>query len=95
MKSKDYFDKEYGKKHIKTIVEMDDLESLYGLIDEFSEISMYSLVDNFIDKLAKSYSVPKNSIYIKQGFDSLRFYSDQLYDGSPSEQLLQVVEKSS
>lgn len=91
MDSKKYFDSNYGKNHIKSVVQMNDLESLHGLINEFSENVMYSVVDRFIDKLANKYEIPKSSIYMKQGFNCLRFYSDQLYDGSSSEQLLEVV----
>ena len=52
---------------------------------------IYSVIDGFITELSKKYEIPKSSIYIKQGFNSLRFYSDILYDGSNSEQLLEVV----
>ena len=35
MKAKTYFDKEYGQDHIKDVVDLKDLESLYGLMQEY------------------------------------------------------------
>lgn len=37
MKAKKYFDKEYGNDHIKAVVDLKDLESLYGLIQEYAD----------------------------------------------------------
>lgn len=37
MKAKKYFDKEYGNDHIKLVVDMKDLESLYGLMQEYTD----------------------------------------------------------
>ena len=37
MKAKKYFDKEYGNDHIKSVVDLKDLESLYGLIQEYAD----------------------------------------------------------
>lgn len=36
-KAKDYFDREYDGNHIETVVDMFDLKSLYGLIEEYAE----------------------------------------------------------
>ena len=40
-KAKEYFDKKYGVDHIKTVIEMNDMNSLYGLMEEYAE--KYSL----------------------------------------------------
>lgn len=37
MKAKKYFDKEYGNDHIKAVVDFKDLESLYGLMQEYAD----------------------------------------------------------
>lgn len=37
MKAKKYFDKEYGNDHIKVVVDLKDLESLYGLMQEYAD----------------------------------------------------------
>lgn len=37
MKAKKYFDKEYGNNHIKDVVDLKDLESLYGLMQEYAD----------------------------------------------------------
>lgn len=37
MKAKKYFDKEYGNDHIKAVVDLKDLESLYGLMQEYAD----------------------------------------------------------
>jgi hypothetical protein len=39
MNAKKYFEKEYGKDHIKEVVEIKDIESLYYLIEEFSQFT--------------------------------------------------------
>jgi hypothetical protein len=36
-KAKEYFDKEYGTDHIKEVVEMGDIVSIYGLMEEYAE----------------------------------------------------------
>ncbi len=36
-KAKDYFDREYDGNHIATVVDMFDLKSLYGLMEEYAE----------------------------------------------------------
>lgn len=35
--SEEYFNNEYGKDHIKNVVEMKDFVSLYGLMNEFAD----------------------------------------------------------
>lgn len=37
MKAKKYFDEEYGNDHIKDVVDLKDLESLYGLMQEYAD----------------------------------------------------------
>lgn len=37
MKAKEYFDKEYGTDHIKDVVDLKDMESLYGLMQEYAD----------------------------------------------------------
>lgn len=37
MEAKKYFDKEYGNDHIKAVVDLKDLESLYGLMQEYAD----------------------------------------------------------
>jgi len=37
MKAKEYFDKEYGNDHIKDVVNLKDIESLYGLMQEYAD----------------------------------------------------------
>lgn len=37
MEAKKYFDKEYGNDHIKDVVDLKDLESLYGLMQEYAD----------------------------------------------------------
>jgi hypothetical protein len=37
MTAKEYFDKEYGPDHIKEVVEMGDIVSIYGLMEEYAE----------------------------------------------------------
>jgi hypothetical protein len=37
MKAKKYFDKEYGNDHIKNVVDLKDMKSLYGLMQEYAE----------------------------------------------------------
>lgn len=37
MEAKKYFDKEYGDNHIKGVVDLKDLESLYGLMQEYAD----------------------------------------------------------
>ena len=36
-KAKEYFDKEYGPDHIKEVVDMGDMVSIYGLMEEYAE----------------------------------------------------------
>ena len=40
MNVREYFDKEYGSEHIKKVIDMKDIESLYGLIEEFADVSV-------------------------------------------------------
>ena len=37
MKAKEYFDKECGNDHIKDVVDLKDIESLYGLMQEYAD----------------------------------------------------------
>ena len=37
MNPKEYFDTIYGKQHIQTIIELEDLDSLYDLIKEYAD----------------------------------------------------------
>ena len=37
MEAKKYFDKEYGNDHIKEVVNLKDLKSLYGLMQEYAD----------------------------------------------------------
>jgi hypothetical protein len=37
MDAKEYFKKEYDKDHINLVVNLNDIESLYGLMDEFAQ----------------------------------------------------------
>lgn len=37
MEAKKYFDKEYGNDHIKDVVDLKDLKSLYGLMQEYAD----------------------------------------------------------
>lgn len=37
MDAKEYFKKEYGSIHIKDVVNMNDFDSLYSLIDEYHQ----------------------------------------------------------
>jgi hypothetical protein len=40
MNAKEYFDKEYGNGHIETVVIMDDVVSLYLLIEEYHQAEL-------------------------------------------------------
>lgn len=37
MEAKTYFEEEYGNSHIKNVVDLKDLESLYGLMQEYAD----------------------------------------------------------
>lgn len=55
---KEYFDKEYGKEHIQSVIDLKDSESLYGLMQEFSDNQRRELLIAFTefvnDQLAPS-----------------------------------------
>lgn len=58
MCAKNYFDFEYDNKHIESVVKDRDLESLYGLIDEFSE----SIVVRFAKWYRETVDYPKETL---------------------------------
>ena len=43
---KEYFDKEYGPDHIKEVVEMGDIVSIYALMEEYAEKILKDLRKN-------------------------------------------------
>lgn len=45
-KAKDYFDREYDPDHIASVVKMFDLESLYGLMEDYAEDQVKMLASN-------------------------------------------------
>jgi hypothetical protein len=45
-KAKEYFDEEYGTNHIKEVVEMGDIVSIYGLMEEYAEKILKALRKN-------------------------------------------------
>lgn len=56
MEAKEYFEKEYGKGHIESVVKLNDIVSLYGLMEEYHQYKAKSerlsddkIVSNFID----------------------------------------------
>lgn len=40
MNAEEYFNKEYGNQHIESVVNMGDLESLYGLMEEYANLKL-------------------------------------------------------
>ena len=54
MKAEDYFDKEYGVGHIETVIDLNDFDSLYGLMEEYAEHKNKELQD-IIDDLRMNY----------------------------------------
>ena len=47
--SKEYLTKEYGETHIRTVVDLSDLDSLFALIDEYknSELLKHSKINQY------------------------------------------------
>ena len=52
MKAKEYFDAEYDETHISTVVGLNDMESLYGLMEEYAEYENkdLQLLKDFLDQ---------------------------------------------
>jgi hypothetical protein len=45
-KAKNYFESEYGSAHIESVISMNDLTSLYGLIEEYAEHEVKKALQN-------------------------------------------------
>lgn len=50
-KAQDYFDREYDGNHIATVVDMFDLKSLYGLMEEYAgaQVEKPNVIPDVID----------------------------------------------
>lgn len=60
-KAKDYFDREYDSNHIAIVVAMSDLESLYGLMEEYAEVVKKSYTRNVLDRLPEDTIIRDNA----------------------------------
>lgn len=43
IKAEEYFDKNYGKDHLKRCIELNDIQSIYHLMEEFADYSVKNL----------------------------------------------------
>lgn len=68
--AKEYFKQEYGEKHIETVMQCDDDESMYGLIEEYADF-----------KLKESLKIIPNGddIWVRASENS-RFNFEEWYD---------------
>ena len=58
MNAEEYFNKEYGKGHIDSVVNMSDTESLYGLMEEYANLKLKEseVSEEEIEKIADVYA---------------------------------------
>jgi hypothetical protein len=76
MKAEDYFIKEYGVGHIESVVQIKDLESLFLLIEEYSNSQQSAK----IDQLKKEFSdewIDANYDWIFR--DNLKSMRDEIF----------------
>ncbi len=94
MKAKKYFNEEYGNDHIKDVVDLKDLESLYGLMQEYADEQLR--LHNVISwvALAEFYPKPETELIMYREDAGVFFgYYGSLEESLPDDQKEHLYEQ--